>query len=101
MGIEPEISFPNELQEMMDDKIFKRQLILWYYFKKGFNITEISRETDVPYQTVRDCITKWEKQRLYSRLEKGGRPSLVSPEEQNDIIEMQKEDRRRSAKSLY
>jgi len=85
MEIESEIPFPKELQDLLEDQIFKRQLILWYYFKKKLNMTEISKEADVPYQIIRDCITKWKIRDSIQDLKKVGRPSSVFSKEQKDI----------------
>ena len=60
-------------------------------------MTEISKEADVPYQTVSNCVAKWKTRGSIQDLKKVGRPSSVSSKEQKDIIEMQKEDRRRTA----
>jgi len=81
MEIENEIPFFEKLQDILEERIFKRQLILWYYFKKRLTLKEVSEETDIPYSTVRGCIAKWKSEGDIQDKERPGRPSGVSLED--------------------
>jgi len=101
MEIEEEIPFPEKLQGILEERIFKRQLILWFFFKKKLTLREISEETGIPYSTVRDCIVKCKSEGNIDDKERSGRPSSVSLKDQSIIIEMQKADRRKPATAIH
>ena len=58
MEIETPIPFNEELNELFNQKEFKKTLILWFHYKRRLNPTEVSQETGYARQTVYDTVNK-------------------------------------------
>lgn len=101
MEIESEVPFFENLQELFNNKLFKRTLILWFHYIKKLNANQVSLETESPRQTVYDIINKWEVEGTIEDLPRPGRPIEVSLEDTEIIVEKQKEDRFKYAKDIY
>ena len=101
MEIEPELAFSEDLDELFEEKIFKRTLILWFHYKKKLNGNQISNETHYPRQTVYDTIKKWEQKGTVEDLFREGRPIETTEEEKEIIIEKQKNDRFKYVKDIF
>ena len=71
--MEIEALYIRKLHEQLDDKIFKRKLILWYYYIKGLSQKEIAEETEIGTSTISDIIKKWNDSGLIEDLPRPGK----------------------------
>ena len=101
MEVESEIPFLTKLQDLVEDRKFKRTLILWLKYFKSFNNQEIARFSGESHQNVRNAVDKWESQASVEDLPRQGRPSEISPEDRDTIIGRQLEDRFKSLIDIY
>jgi len=99
--MEPEIPFMRELLDELDDRIFKRKLVLWQYFIKGLSQKATAEETDIPTSTVNDIIQKWNKDGVIEDLPRSGRPKEITPRQEKMIVRIQQNDRAKSAKAIH
>ncbi len=52
------IPFEKDLEKELDDKIFKRKLVLWFSYIKNFTNPQISNETGIATSTISQIIRK-------------------------------------------
>lgn len=101
MELEDTTPFALELDALLQSTAFKRQLVLWYHFKKDMDPIDISEETDIPLQTVRDHINRWNSTGSIEDRKGKGRKTSLSKKDQGKIVKMQLEDRKRTASSIH
>lgn len=95
------IPFEQDLEKELDDKIFKRKLVLWFSYIKNFTNPQISNETGIATSTISQIIRKWRLEGKIEDLKRTGRPSEISEEIKKKIIKMQENDRFKSAMEIY
>jgi hypothetical protein len=95
-----EIPHAEALQELLQEKKFKRKLILWSYFVQINSVSIICKSTGFADQTVRDVIKKWEDFGVVEDLPRSGRPKEISPKEEKMIMEIQDKDRLKPATDI-
>ena len=96
-----ETPFGEALQSQLDDRIFKRKLVLWYYYTKDLSQKAISEGTAIPTSTINDVITKWKTTGLIDDLPRSGRSREITSEQEDIIIDKQLEDRTKPATSIH
>jgi len=101
MEIEPAIPFPIELQALIDNRDFKRTLILYLKFYKSYSNTDIAGFLEESLQNVQNAIDKWKTQGSVEDLPRRGRPLELSPELKEMIIMKQMEDRFKPAIEIF
>ncbi len=94
------IPFEKELENELDDKIFKRKLVLWWWYIKKQNTVQISNETGLATSTCSQIIRKWKMTGQIEDINRTGRPTEISENTIQKIIKLQEEDRFRSAKDI-
>ena len=99
--MEIEVPYVKKLREQLDDRIFKRKLVLWYYYVKGLSQKEIAEETEVATSTISDIIKKWNDTALVEDLPHRGRKKEITKKQENKIKEIQLNDRAKSATTIY
>ena len=99
--MEIEALYIRKLHEQLDDKIFKRKLILWYYYIKGLSQKEIAEETEIGTSTISDIIKKWNDSGLIEDLPRPGRKKEITKRQEKKIKEIQLQDRAKSATTIY
>lgn len=101
MEIQAPVPFAAELQGILDERLFKRKLVLWYHFTKKMPPMEVSEELDMPIQTVRDIIKRWKERGSIEDQEGRGRKSPVPNRDREMVVNLQKNDRRRTGASIH
>ena len=85
MEIEDQNPFPEELEVLLNNQIFKRSLVLWLYYRKRESQTRIHEITDIPTSTISDIIKKWKTEgSVENQKGQGRKPKLSEFQEKND-----------------
>jgi len=101
MEIESSIPFYTELQDLIENREFKRTLILWLKFLKSYTNKEIANFSGESLQNVKNAIVKWETQGTIEDKPRHGRPPEFSIELEETIIVKQMEDRFKPAIEIF
>ncbi len=96
-----EIPFGDKLTDELEDRIFKRKLVLWEYYIKERAEEAVATETGIPLSTVSAIISKWREHGVIEDLPRSGRAKETTEEEENKVIEKQKTDRKKPATVIH
>ena len=78
MDIEDPVLFVKELHTLLNDKIFKKKLILWLKYSQSLYITEITKQIEMPRTTVYSVLKRWKDVGSIEDDEGRGRKSSLS-----------------------
>jgi transposase len=101
MEFEDTVPFSSELSDLLNDRFFKKRLVLWYHFEKHLIPRQISEETGIAIQTIRDWINHWSEEGSIEDHKGRGRHIEISPSAQDKIVKIQESDRMMPATSVY
>ena len=99
--MELEVPYRKKLYDVFEDRLFKRKLILWHYYVKNLSQKDISEWTEIPKSTVNDVIKKWEENGVVEDLPRTGREKEITKEDRKLIIDLQKENRTKTATTIH
>lgn len=99
--MEPEIPYKSRLDDVLSDRVFKRKLVLWHYYVKNLTQKEISEQTNISTSTISDIIRKWREQGIVEDLVRSGRERGTSEEQEEMIVELQKENRHKTGTTIH
>ena len=99
--MENEIPHEENLMKELENKIFKRKLILWYRYIKKLKPKEICEETGIHVKTIYHFLDKWHASGVVEDLTRTGRPVEMSKTIQDKIIKIQLDDRFKSKKDVF
>jgi len=100
MEIETEVPFYEELDDLLNDWKFKRKLILWLYYRKGMNQSDISKYADISNSTISKWLGRWKEIGSIEDEEGRGKKVNFTKKQEKMVIEKQKEDRFKTAASI-
>jgi transposase len=101
MEIEASIPFSKELDLLIEDWEFKRKLVLWFFYRKKLNQVDIADETNIPTSTISKWVIKWKTQGTIEEEEGRGRKKVITPKQEEIVIEKQIEDRMKTGATIY
>lgn len=100
MEIEDSIPFPQDFEAIIENRTFKRGLVLWLRHFKKLSPPEIIKYTTYPKSTVHDILNKWQAQGSIEDSPRVGRPREITDETKDLIIEKQLENRFKHATDI-
>ena len=100
MEIETEVPFYEELDDLLNDWKFKRKLILWLYYRKGMNQSDISKYADISNSTISKWLGRWKEIGSIEDEEGRGKKVNFTKKQEKMVIEKQNEDRFKTAASI-
>lgn len=100
MEIESSPPFFEELNRIVNERTFKRTLVLWLHYFKRLSLPDIIDYTHIPKSTVYDIKNKWQVEGTIEDLPREGRPFELTPEEVQAVIEKQLSDRFKAATDI-
>ena len=80
--MESNVPFKNALHDILEDRFFKKKLILWYRFVKNLNAKEINEQTSIPIQTIYSILKKWKETGKIQDDERSGRTKILTEKQQ-------------------
>lgn len=100
MEIENTVPFPNEFSALIENRNFKKGLVLWLRHFKKLSPSEIIEYTSYASSSVHDILNKWKDRGSIEDSPRVGRPMEITDETRDLIIEKQLEDRFRHATDI-
>ena len=100
MEDEDAIPFEELLNEIIENKIFKRTLYLWLHYKAKLSIAEVQRMTGDNYKTIWRTKEKWKSEGIIEDKPRPGRPVEYDEIVESMVIEKQLDNRRKSIMSI-
>lgn len=101
MEIEETVPFLEELDELLNDRKFKRTLELFLYYKKKMIPEAISEFTSRGLATVYRTINNWQERGEIEDRSGRGRSPGYSTRVADKVVEKQLQNRRKSIKSIH
>ncbi len=99
--MESNVPFKDALNDIFENRLFKKQLILWYRFAKNLNAKEIEEQTSIPIQSIYSFLQKWKNTGKIQDDERSGRPKILTEKQQQKIIDIQTNDRFKTSATIY
>ena len=94
MEIEDSVPFAEDLDTLLKSHIFKRSLVLWFYYRKHQTQKEIAEITGISFSTISDITAKWKREGSVENQKGQGNRSKISQFTQDIIINEQKKDQK-------
>ncbi len=99
--MESNVPFKDALNDIFENRLFKKQLILWYRFAKNLNAKEIEEQTSIPIQSIYSFLQKWKNTGKIKDDERSGGPKILTEKQQQKIIDIQTNDRFKTSATIY
>ena len=101
MEMEEEIPFLDNYQTLVENREFKRTLVLWLSYTKGLEPPMIHEYTGYARSTIQEILKKWQNEGTIKDLPRQGRPKEMTSEVENIIIETQLENRYKYGTDIF
>ena len=101
MEIEEGIPFLNNYQALVENREFKRTLVLWLYYTRGLGPPHIHEYTEYARSTIQQILEKWQNGGTVKDLPQQGRPKELTSQVENMIIKTQFEDRYKYGTDIF
>ena len=101
MEDEDTIPFEELLNDLTENKKFKRTLYLWLHYKARLSMVEIQRMTGDNYQTIWRTKEKWKSEGIIEDKPRSGRPLEYNEIVESMVIEKQLDNRYKTIRSIH